>query len=161
MTGIPFSSKSRNIFEKALQAAELKREEIFATSCLKCSIEATKIIQERHFRICSDHLFRQLELIKPKVVCTMGPRTMKILLGNYKHKIPERNEDEEDYHGKPIMIKPRRTVFNKKKIFLPSFKFYLVPTYNPAIVDNYSIEKKIISDVITAKKLLDIKELLF
>lgn len=158
-SGIPFSGKSKTIFDKALAANGLSRDRIYATSCLKCSIAGFKSIEEQWFAKCSVHLIDQLEIIKPKIICTMGPRSTKALLRAYNRE--EINEKFSDLRGNPILIMPKGKIVKRKRIMNPSFKFYLVPTENPALVDNLSIELAIINDLYIVKYIDNLKTLLF
>lgn len=158
-TGIPFSGASKPIFEKALEANNIKRKDIYTTSCLRCSIRGVTDINLQWFSTCSKHLFYQLELIKPKVVCTMGKQSTKVVLAKYN--LEEQHDMLAKLHGNPILVRPITKVINRKKVQVPSSKFYLVPTFNPAGIDNIAIEQAIISDVSVAKYIDNLKTFLF
>lgn len=150
--------KSKDLFEQAIKANGLTRNDFFATSCLKCSIAGKPKPSEGFFEICAKHLFYQLELIKPLVICAMGPIAAKVILKEYRYKEPVKSLAEA--HGQPILIRPRSKVVNYKKIKVPSFKFYLVPTFNLAAVDNYTKEQVVIDDVGVAKALINFRTIL-
>lgn len=156
--GIPFMGKSKDLFERAIKANDLTRNDFFATSCLKCSISGQPKPQELWFEICAKHLFYQLELIKPLVICTMGPISTRTILKEYRYK--EQIKSMIEIHGQPILIRPKGRDVHHKRIKVPSFKFYLVPTFNLAAVDNYTKEQTVIDDVGVVKALINFKSIL-
>ena len=159
-TGRAFmGNKSQILFDRALKEHELTRQDVYTTSCLKCSIESKGKIPDGSFKECAKHLFYQIELIQPKVICAMGPRSTKIILDEYRYK--EQKEGMMNLHGKPILIRPKGRTVNHKRVNVPSFKLYLIPTFNPSAVDNFTTDQTIIDDIGVAKTILNFKELLF
>jgi DNA polymerase len=157
--GRAFMGKSNSVFEKALKTHGLTRQSVYATSCLKCSIESKSKVPEDLFKECAKHLFYQIELIQPKVICTMGPKSTKVILDEYRYK--GQKEGMATLHGRPILITPKGRTVNHKRVNVPSFKLYLVPTFNPAAVDNFTIEQTIIDDVGSAVDIINLKSILF
>lgn len=71
-----FGDKSGDNFQRLLDSIGLKREEIFITSAVMCSPRSTTDANRKPTRTemknCSAYLKRVLELIRPRVVATLG-----------------------------------------------------------------------------------------
>jgi DNA polymerase len=70
--GIPFCGKAGGVLDELLAIAGLKREEIFIGNILKCRPPNNRNPQEIEIKTCTPYLDRQIELIKPSVLCCLG-----------------------------------------------------------------------------------------
>ena len=55
---------------------------MFVATCLKCRPPGNRDPLPQEIDDCQDYLFRQLELIQPRVVCTLGNFATKLLRGD-------------------------------------------------------------------------------
>ncbi len=55
----------------------LKKEDVYITNLVKC--KSTNGINSLHFSSCSAYLYKQIELIKPKLIVTLGEKTYQYL----------------------------------------------------------------------------------
>ena len=78
--GEPFVGRSGQLLTKILAAIDLKREDVYITNILKCRPPANRDPQESEVRCCEKYLVRQIELIKPKVICALGRVSAQWLL---------------------------------------------------------------------------------
>ena len=83
-TRIPFSGdQSGRNFDRFLVAAELDRSQVFITSAALCNPRATSGANRRptarELRNCSDFLRRTIDLIKPRVIVTLGGVALEAL----------------------------------------------------------------------------------
>jgi DNA polymerase len=60
----------------------LQRSDVYIANVLKCRPPGNRNPQEDEIEACESHLFRQIELIRPKVICTLGNFATKLLSGN-------------------------------------------------------------------------------
>ena len=72
LKGEPFVGRAGQLLNKILAAIELKREEVYITNILKCRPPQNRDPQESEIRCCEEYLKKQIELIRPKVVCALG-----------------------------------------------------------------------------------------
>ena len=79
--GIPFVGSAGQLLGKLLAGIGLTREEVFVANVLKCRPPGNRDPQPEEIASCESHLFRQIELIQPKVVCTLGNFATKLLSG--------------------------------------------------------------------------------
>ncbi|MFH1505061.1 MAG: uracil-DNA glycosylase [Candidatus Omnitrophota bacterium] len=70
--GRPFCGKAGKILEELLGIAGLSREEVFIGNILKCRPPNNRNPKDNEIEICTPYLDRQIELIKPAILCCLG-----------------------------------------------------------------------------------------
>jgi DNA polymerase len=81
-TGLPFVGQAGKLLDKLLAEIGLERSDTFVCNTLKCRPPQNRDPLPGEIDACQDYLFRQLELIQPKVVCTLGNFATKLLRGD-------------------------------------------------------------------------------
>lgn len=100
----PFIGQSGKILDEFLGLLEFKREDIYITNVVK--IRPTKVNpstkrksnrppNRKETELSIGTLIKQIEIIKPEVVVTLGNVPLKALVSDNKAKIG-------DYHGRPV-----------------------------------------------------------
>jgi DNA polymerase len=79
--GVPFVGQAGKLLEKLLAGIGLAREDVYIANVLKCRPPGNRDPQPDEIEACESHLFRQIELIEPKVVATLGNFATKLLSG--------------------------------------------------------------------------------
>ena len=79
--GVPFVGAAGQLLSKLLAGIGLAREDVYIANVLKCRPPGNRDPQPEEIEACEGHLFRQIELIKPKVVATLGNFATKLLSG--------------------------------------------------------------------------------
>ena len=79
--GIPFVGQAGKLLDKLLAGIGLRREDVYIANVLKCRPPGNRDPQPDEIESCEPHLFRQIELIQPKVVATLGNFSTKLLSG--------------------------------------------------------------------------------
>jgi uracil-DNA glycosylase family 4 len=82
LQGLPFVGAAGKLLAELLQGIGLRREDVFVSNTLKCRPPANRDPLPQELDNCQDYLFRQLELIEPRVVCTLGNFATKLLRGD-------------------------------------------------------------------------------
>ena len=77
--GVPFVGQAGRLLEKLLGEIGLERADVFIANVLKCRPPGNRDPLPQEIDACQDYLFRQLELIEPRVVCTLGNFSTKLL----------------------------------------------------------------------------------
>jgi uracil-DNA glycosylase family 4 len=77
--GLPFVGQAGRLLDTLLGEIGLTRAEVFVCNTLKCRPPGNRDPLPQEIDACQDYLFRQLELIEPKVVCTLGNFATKLL----------------------------------------------------------------------------------
>jgi uracil-DNA glycosylase family 4 len=78
-TGLPFVGQAGKLLEQLLGEIGLERADVFIANVLKCRPPQNRDPLPQEIDACQDYLFRQLELIRPRVVCTLGNFATKLL----------------------------------------------------------------------------------
>jgi uracil-DNA glycosylase family 4 len=79
--GKPFVGQAGKLLDKLLAGIGLDREHVYVANVLKCRPPGNRDPQQDEIEACEGHLFRQISLIEPKVVATLGNFATKLLSG--------------------------------------------------------------------------------
>ena len=79
--GVPFVGQAGKLLEQLLAGIDLRREDVYIANVLKCRPPGNRDPQPDEIEACEPHLFRQIELIEPKVIATLGNFATKLLSG--------------------------------------------------------------------------------
>jgi DNA polymerase len=124
LQGVPFVGKAGQLLTKILGAINLQREEVYIANVVKCRPPGNKTPTEDDFKDCLPYLLKQIELIKPKFILTLGAVPLKALLG-----------------AKYQITKVRGKILDFKGIVL-------IPTFHPAyLLRNPNAKKEVWEDV--------------
>src|SRR4051795_1131545 len=77
--GLPFVGQAGRLLDQLLSEIGLTRGDVFVANVLKCRPPGNRDPLPQEIDACQDYLYRQLELIEPKVVCTLGNFATKLL----------------------------------------------------------------------------------
>jgi DNA polymerase len=80
--GLPFVGQAGKLLDKLLAEIGLRRDEVFIANVLKCRPPGNRDPQPSEIDNCQGWLLRQVELIEPKVICTLGNFSTKLLRGD-------------------------------------------------------------------------------
>jgi uracil-DNA glycosylase len=79
--GIPFVGQAGKLLDRLLAGIDLTRADVYVANVLKCRPPGNRDPQPDEIQACETHLWRQIELIRPKVVATLGNFATKLLSG--------------------------------------------------------------------------------
>jgi uracil-DNA glycosylase family 4 len=79
--GFPFVGSAGKLLEKLLGGIGLERRHVYICNVLKCRPPGNRDPQPDEIESCEPHLFRQIELIQPRLVATLGNFATKLLTG--------------------------------------------------------------------------------
>jgi uracil-DNA glycosylase len=79
--GIPFVGAAGKLLNELLDSTGLSRDDVYIANVIKCRPPDNRDPLPDEVETCKPFLFQQIELIKPKVVCTLGNFAMQTLLG--------------------------------------------------------------------------------
>ena len=79
--GVPFVGQAGKLLDTLLAGIELTRADVFVVNVLKCRPPGNRDPLPEEISACEPHLFRQIELISPTVVATLGNFATKLLSG--------------------------------------------------------------------------------
>ncbi len=122
--GIPFCGRAGKILDELLESINLKREEVYITNIVKCRPPNNRNPLADEIESCSSFLDRQIEIIKPNLIATLGNFSSSYILKKLatKKEVPGISK----IHGKVFLIKHK-----EKKVFIVPLYHPAVATYNP------------------------------
>ncbi len=122
--GRPFVGRAGQLLTKIIKAMGLKREEVYICNILKCRPPGNRNPQPDEIAACEPFLIRQLEAIRPQVICALGTFAAHALLKS-EAPISVMRGHFHSYQGIPLM-----------------------PTYHPAyLLRNPGAKKQVWEDV--------------
>ena len=79
--GAPNVGQAGELLERLLAGIGLRRDDVYLANVLKCRPPQNRDPLESEIVSCEPHLFRQVELVRPRVVATLGNFATKLLSG--------------------------------------------------------------------------------
>jgi uracil-DNA glycosylase family 4 len=79
--GVPFVGQAGKLLDRLLGGIGLTRDQVYVANVLKCRPPGNRDPQPDEIEHCEPYLFRQIELIRPRVVATLGNFATKLLSG--------------------------------------------------------------------------------
>jgi uracil-DNA glycosylase family 4 len=77
--GLPFVGRAGQLLDELLAGIGLTRDDVFVANVLKSRPPGNRDPQPEEIDACKPYLYKQVELIEPKVVCTLGNFATKLL----------------------------------------------------------------------------------
>jgi DNA polymerase len=131
-TGRPFVGPAGELLTKILAAIQLPRERVFICNVVKCRPPENRQPQYDEIAACLPYLYRQIEILKPKVILAMGNTAAQTLL-NAKQSLGAMRNHVHRFRGIPVIV-----------------------TYHPAaLLRNPNWKRPTWDDVRIARRLLD------
>jgi uracil-DNA glycosylase family 4 len=80
--GIPFVGQAGKLLDKLLGEIGMTRDDVFVLNTLKCRPPGNRDPLPKEIETCEPYLRRQVELIEPTMICTLGNFATKLLRGD-------------------------------------------------------------------------------
>ncbi|OHB00554.1 MAG: uracil-DNA glycosylase [Candidatus Zambryskibacteria bacterium RIFCSPHIGHO2_12_FULL_44_12b] len=140
-TGKPFCGRAGKILDELLGSVSLPRSEVYVTNIVKDRPPGNRDPLPEEIAIYAPFLDRQIEIIKPKVVATLGRYSMAYILN--KFGVAEAGEPISRLHGRIFDVET------------PSGGLKIVPLYHPAVaIYNQQLKPILIEDFRVIKTLI-------
>lgn len=78
--GRPFVGRAGKLLDQLIEHIGLRREDLYICNVLKCRPPNNRDPEVSEIIACKDYLFSQIELIKPKIICTLGRHAYNTLM---------------------------------------------------------------------------------
>ena len=80
LQGKPFVGPAGKLLDELLSIINLTRNEVFIANVLKCRPPQNRDPKLEEIDICKNYLFKQIEIINPIIICTLGKYSTQLLL---------------------------------------------------------------------------------
>jgi uracil-DNA glycosylase family 4 len=80
LSGEPFVGRAGKLLTDMIKAMGLQREDVYIANVVKCRPPENRLPEKDEISTCSPYLMRQIDAIKPKVICTLGSCSAQTLL---------------------------------------------------------------------------------
>ena len=116
MKGEPFIGIAGKRLSKALESAGITRDQVYITNIVKCRPPKNRIPTTTERDTCQNYLKKEIEIIKPKIICVLGNTAFNSLLDGkeiikFRGKIVRKNNQL--YF---LTVHPAATIYNQKLI---------------------------------------------
>ena len=137
--GKPFVGAAGKFLDELLGSIGFSRDDVFITNIVKCRPPGNRDPQDDEIEICWSYLERQINIIKPKLIVTLGRHAMNRFLPELKIS---------QVHGQAKRFKG---IWQEKQVYFPM--------YHPAVaLYNGSYREILIADMKKIPKLLSMIE---
>jgi len=103
LQGRPFVGKAGELLTRIIEAISLTRKEVYITNILKCRPPNNRDPKLDEISTCFPFLIKQLETIKPKIICALGTFAAQTILRT-ENKISSLRGFFHNYHD--VMLMP-------------------------------------------------------
>jgi DNA polymerase len=110
--GAPIAGEAGALVERLLRVNGIEPDEVYLTTVVKCRPPAGRDPRPEEVAACEPHLFRQVDLVRPTVVATLGTFATQLLTG--------RSQGITRVHGEP------------QSVSVGSCRVTVLPLYSPA-----------------------------
>jgi len=136
LSGLPFVGAAGKFLDEMLSGVGISRNDVYITNIVKYRPPGNRDPLPDEKKAFWPYLVRQLDVIKPKIVVTLGRHSMEYFLPNQKISM---------IHGQP-----KRIAFGEQKLVI-------VPLYHPAAaLYNGGMRNTLIEDFNKLPKIIDI-----
>ena len=134
--GLPFVGAAGKFLNEMLAAADMERSDVYITNIVKYRPPNNRDPFPEEKKAFWPYLLKQLQIIKPKVVITLGRHSMEYFLPDMRIS---------QIHGQA------------KRIAFGDDKLVIIPLYHPAAaLYNGSLRETLIEDFVSVPKIIDL-----
>jgi uracil-DNA glycosylase family 4 len=102
LQGKPFVGRAGELLTRIIEAIELTRDEVYIANIVKCRPPNNRDPKPDEIQTCLPFLLKQLEAIKPRIICCLGTFAAQTLLGS-EERISALRGRFHAYHGAKLM----------------------------------------------------------
>jgi len=100
--GIPFVGQSGKLLTTLLAGIGLRREDVFIANVVKCRPPGNRVPEPAEAEACAGFLDRQVDAIRPAVICALGATAVRRLLGDERPLSAVRGRAHQ-FRGVPVI----------------------------------------------------------
>jgi DNA polymerase len=105
--GLPFVGRAGQLLNQLLGEIGMSRDDVWICNVLKCRPPGNRDPQPIEIETCQPYLYRQVELIEPVVIATLGNFATKLLTGSRAGITRVRGTPQShEIGGRPVLLLP-------------------------------------------------------
>jgi len=81
LQGRPFVGEAGQLLNRIISAMGFKREDVYIGNIIKCRPPQNRTPLRDEIEACKDYIFQQIEIIKPKIIVSLGSTPLNTLYG--------------------------------------------------------------------------------
>ena len=116
LKGEPFVGVAGKKLLLALENAGVTRDEVYITNTVKCRPPKNRIPSVLEKETCQEYIQKEIEIIKPKIICVLGNTAFGSILGGNEITKFRGKVGRKDGQLYFITIHPAATIYNQKLI---------------------------------------------
>lgn len=101
--GVPFVGRAGQLLTRMIEAIKFKRSEVYIGNILKCRPPNNRDPKPEEIEMCEPILLRQIDIIRPKIICALGRISGQTLLRT-KATLGALRGKVHDYHGVKFIV---------------------------------------------------------
>lgn len=122
LSGKPFVGAAGKFLDKLLESVYLDRQQIFITNILKDRPPDNRAPQRREIELYTPFLRRQIEIIQPEVIVTLGRFAMEFIFAELN--MPEQGDKISELHGHTLRARTSYGEVVVLPLFHPAVSLY-------------------------------------
>jgi DNA polymerase len=103
LQGRPFVGRAGEMLNKWIAAMGLRRDETYIANIVKCRPPGNRVPMPDEVATCTPYLERQLEIIRPRVIVTLGLPALKYMMNDPKLTMGRSRGQWRDWRGIKLM----------------------------------------------------------
>ncbi|HDL00670.1 MAG TPA: uracil-DNA glycosylase [candidate division Zixibacteria bacterium] len=103
LKGEPFVGRAGELLDKILAAIQLSRQTVYIANILKCRPPGNRDPLPEERELCFPYLYKQIDLIKPKFICTLGLVASQELLQT-KEPLGRLRKNWQNFRDIPVLV---------------------------------------------------------
>ena len=103
-SGRPFVGKSGQLLTKIIETTlDLKREDVYIANIVKCRPPLNRVPSKEEAQTCLPYILKQIEIVSPKIIVTLGATAYQYLSGDYDSSISKIRGEMIEYENALLM----------------------------------------------------------
>lgn len=131
-TGVPFCGAAGRVLNELLTSINLKRSEVYVTNILKDRPPNNRDPSPQEIELYSPFLLRQIKIIQPKIIATLGRFSMEFIMREYG--LEEELTKISLLHGKSFTTST------------DGLQLQVIPLYHPAVALYNASQRKTLEE---------------
>jgi len=103
LKGRPFVGRAGELLDKMIAGMGLKREQVYIANIVKCRPPGNRVPMPDEVATCTPYLERQIEIIRPKVIVTLGLPALKYMMNDPKLTMGRSRGNWREWRGIKLM----------------------------------------------------------